>query len=196
MTAHFTAPAHLSEVAAFPQRIAIVTDAWLPQMNGVVRTLTTTCEQLRAHGHEVLVVSPDQFASLPCPTYPEIRLAVTRPGAVASRLREFSPEAIHIATEGPLGMIARSYCARHAIRFTTAYHTQFPDYLAKRTRLPAEWFWRYIEWFHRPARRVLVATDSISMPQDEASHPRSAFPRRGVNAAAIATIVATEDHPR
>lgn len=162
MTAHFTAPAHLAEVAAFPQRIAIVTDAWLPQMNGVVRTLTTTCEQLRAHGHEVLVVSPDQFASLPCPTYPEIRLAVTRPGAVASRLREFSPEAIHIATEGPLGMIARSYCARHAIRFTTAYHTQFPDYLAKRTRLPAEWFWRYIEWFHRPARRVLVATDSIS----------------------------------
>jgi len=162
VTAHFTAPAHLSEVAALPQRIAIVTDAWLPQMNGVVRTLTTTCEQLRAHGHEVLVVSPDQFASLPCPTYPEIRLAVTRPGAVASRLREFSPEAIHIATEGPLGMIARSYCARHAIRFTTAYHTQFPDYLAKRTRLPAEWFWRYIEWFHRPARRVLVATDSIS----------------------------------
>lgn len=162
MTAHFTAPAHLSEAAAFPQRIAIVTDAWLPQMNGVVRTLTTTCEQLRAHGHEVLVVSPDQFASLPCPTYPEIRLAVTRPSVVASRLREFSPEAIHIATEGPLGMIARSYCARHAIRFTTAYHTQFPDYLAKRTRLPAEWFWRYIEWFHRPARRVLVATDSIS----------------------------------
>ena len=162
MTAHFTASAHLSEAAAFPQRIAIVTDAWLPQMTGVVRTLTTTCEQLRADGHEVLVVSPDQFASLPCPTYPEIRLAVTRPGAVASRLREFSPEAIHIATEGPLGMIARSYCARHAIRFTTAYHTQFPDYLAKRTRLPAEWFWRYIEWFHRPARRVLVATDSIS----------------------------------
>ena len=161
MTAHFTAPAHLSEAAAFPQRIAIVTDAWLPQMNGVVRTLTTTCEQLRAHGHEVLVVSPDQFASLPCPTYPEIRLAVTRPGAVASRLREFSPEAIHIATEGPLGMIARSYCARHAIRFTTAYHTQFPDYVARRTSLPSDAFWPYIRWFHRPAQRVMVATESI-----------------------------------
>ncbi len=145
-----------------PQRIAIVTDAWLPQMNGVVRTLTTTCEQLREQGHEVLVVSPDQFASIPCPTYPEIRLAFTKPGAVASRLREFSPEAIHIATEGPLGMTARRYCAKHSIRFTTAYHTQFPDYLAKRTHLPAEWFWRYIEWFHRPARRVLVATESIS----------------------------------
>ncbi|MBX7482283.1 glycosyltransferase family 4 protein [Qipengyuania qiaonensis] len=130
-------------------------------MNGVVRTLTTTCEQLREQGHEVLVVSPDQFASIPCPTYPEIRLALTKPGAVAARLREFSPEAIHIATEGPLGMTARRYCAKHAIRFTTAYHTQFPDYLAKRTHLPAEWFWRYIRWFHSPAKRVLVATDSI-----------------------------------
>lgn len=146
----------------WPQRIAIVTDAWLPQMNGVVRTLTTTCDQLREQGHEVLVVSPDQFASLPCPTYPEIRLALARPGAVASRLRDFSPEAIHIATEGPLGMTARRYCARHDIEFTTAYHTQFPDYLAKRTHLPAEWFWRYIHWFHRPAQRVLVATESIS----------------------------------
>ena len=145
-----------------PQRIAIVTDAWHPQMNGVVRTLTTTCEQLREDGHEVMVVSPDQFASIPCPTYPEIRLAFTRPGAVASLLRSFAPEAIHIATEGPLGMTARRYCARHSICFTTAYHTQFPDYLAKRTRLPAQWFWRYIQWFHRPAKRVLVATESIS----------------------------------
>lgn len=145
-----------------PRRIAIVTDAWLPQMNGVVRTLTTTCDHLRGQGHEVLVVSPDQFASLPCPTYPEIRLALTRPATVARRLREFSPEAIHIATEGPLGMIARRYCAKHEISFTTAYHTQFPDYLAQRTHLPAEWFWRYIRWFHRPARRVLVATESIS----------------------------------
>ena len=93
-----------------PERIAIVTDAWLPQMNGVVRTLTTTCDNLRALGHEVMVISPDQFASIPCPTYPEIRLALTRPGAVASRLREFAPNAIHIATEGPLGLAARRYC--------------------------------------------------------------------------------------
>ena len=145
-----------------PHRIAIVTDAWLPQMNGVVRTLTTTCDHLREQGHDVLVVSPDEFASVPCPTYPEIRLALAVPGAVANRLRAFSPEAIHIATEGPLGMTARRYCAKHDIRFTTAYHTQFPDYLAKRTHLPAAWFWRYIQWFHRPAKRVLVATESIS----------------------------------
>ena len=142
-------------------RIAIVTDAWLPQLNGVVRTLTTTCGLLRAAGHEVLVISPDLFASIPCPTYAEIRLALTRPGEVARRLREFAPGAIHVATEGPLGLAARRYCARGGVAFTTAYHTQFPDYLAKRTRLPSAWFWRYISWFHRPASRVLVATDSI-----------------------------------
>lgn len=144
-----------------PQRIAIVTDAWLPQMNGVVRTLTTTCNMLRKQGYEVMVVSPDQFASLPCPTYPEIRLAISPPGSISRKLREYAPGAIHIATEGPLGMAARRYCARSGTPFTTAYHTQFPEYLARRTHLPARWFWRYIEWFHRPARRVLVATESI-----------------------------------
>ncbi|PZT88433.1 MAG: alpha-mannosyltransferase [Citromicrobium sp.] len=143
------------------QRIAIVTDAWLPQMNGVVRTLTTTCDILQEQGHDVMVVSPDQFASVPCPTYPEIRLALTRPGAVAARLRDYHPNAIHIATEGPLGLAARRYCAATQMPFTTAYHTQFPDYLAKRTHLPTEWFWRYIAWFHAPARRILVATQSI-----------------------------------
>ena len=144
-----------------PQRIAIVTDAWLPQMNGVVRTLTTTCDLLRAQGHDVMVVSPDQFASLPCPTYPEIRLAISPPGAISRKLREFAPGAIHIATEGPLGVAARRYCERSGTPFTTAYHTQFPEYVARRTHLPARWFWKYIAWFHGPARRVLVATESI-----------------------------------
>lgn len=144
-----------------PMRIAIVTDAWLPQMNGVVRTLTTTCDLLRARGHEVLVISPDQFASLPCPTYPEIRLALTEPGSVPARLCAFAPHAIHIATEGPLGLAARRYCTSYGVRFTTAYHTQFPEYLASRTHLPAALFWRYVRWFHAPAHRVLVATQSI-----------------------------------
>mgnify|MGYP005810605297 FL=1 len=169
--------------AAAPQRIAIVTDAWLPQMNGVVRTLTTTCDHLRAQGHEVLVISPDQFSNVACPTYPEIRLALALPGVVGERLRTFAPEAIHIATEGPLGMAARGYCTRRGIRFTTAYHTQFPDYLASRTHLPAQWFWRYIEWFHRPARRVLVATESISAELREHGLPQLHRWSRGVDLA-------------
>lgn len=144
-----------------PRRIAIVTDAWLPQMNGVVRTLTTTVRMLRDWGHDICVISPDQFRSIPCPTYPEIRLALARPGAVARQLAALSPDAVHIATEGPLGLAARRYCAAKGVAFSTAYHTQFPDYIARRTHLPASLFWRYIRWFHSPAERIMVATASI-----------------------------------
>ena len=145
----------------FPRRITIVTDAWLPQMNGVVRTLTTTCAILRDRGHEVQVISPDLFASMPCPTYPEIRLAMPRPGAVGAMIAQFGADAVHISTEGPLGLAARRYCLAQDRPFTTAYHTQFPDYVAQRTGLPASWLWRYIQWFHGPAQRIMVATPSI-----------------------------------
>ena len=154
-------PSHGGTPRPFPERIAIVTDAWLPQMNGVVRTLTTTAGMLREWGHDVTVISPDQFRSVPCPTYPEIRLALTIPGTIGLRLAALSPDAVHIATEGPLGLAARRYCAKMGVPFTTAYHTQFPDYLARRTHLPASLFWRYIRWFHRPAERIMVATASI-----------------------------------
>lgn len=145
----------------FPQRIAIVTDAWRPQMNGVVRTLTTTCAILERRGHAVEVISPDLFRSVPCPTYPDIRLAMAPPGAVGRRLAAIAPDAIHIATEGPLGVAARRHCLARGVPFTTAYHTQFPDYVARRTGLPPGLFWRYIRWFHAPARRILVATESV-----------------------------------
>jgi glycosyltransferase involved in cell wall biosynthesis len=143
------------------QRIAIVTDAWAPQMNGVVRTLTATVARLEARGHDIMVIAPDQFRSLPCPTYPEIRLALARAKTVARRLTDFAPDAIHIATEGPLGLIARRLCVTRQWPFTTAYHTQFPAYVARRTHLPERLFWRYIRWFHRPATRIMVATSSI-----------------------------------
>jgi glycosyltransferase involved in cell wall biosynthesis len=144
-----------------PQRIAIVTDAWKPQMNGVVRTLTTTVGILRDRGHEVTVIAPDRFRSMPCPTYPEIRLALAQPATVARLLEAGAPEAIHIATEGPLGVLARNICAARGWPFTTAYHTQFPAYVARRTHLPENLFWRYIRWFHRPSARVMVATGSV-----------------------------------
>lgn len=144
-----------------PQSIAIITDAWHPQTNGVVRTLATTCEVLRGWGHAVTVISPDQYRSIPAPTYPEIRLAFTAPGAVGRRLAAIQPDAVHIATEGPLGFAARAYCLRRKVPFTTAYHTQFPDYLARRTGLPARLFWPYIRWFHHPATTIMVATATI-----------------------------------
>lgn len=144
-----------------PASIAIVTDAWHPQTNGVVRTLSTTCEVLRSWGHEVTVISPEGYPSIPAPTYPEIRLALTAPGAVGRQLARIAPVAVHIATEGPLGLAARRYCLSRKVPFTTAYHTQFPDYLARRTGLPASTFWPYIRWFHRPAQRIMVATETI-----------------------------------
>ncbi|OYW47176.1 MAG: alpha-mannosyltransferase [Sphingomonadales bacterium 32-68-7] len=142
-------------------RIAIITDAWAPQVNGVVRTLTEVSEELRCRGHDVAVVSPDQYRSLPCPTYPEIRLALAGSGAVGRRLDAFAPEAVHISTEGPLGWAARRWCLRRKRAFTTAYHTQFPEYLARRTGLPAAAFWPYIRHFHRPAAGIMVATETI-----------------------------------
>jgi glycosyltransferase involved in cell wall biosynthesis len=142
-------------------RIAIVTDAWEPQVNGVVRTLQSVRDVLVAHGHKVLVVSPDLFYSLPCPTYPEIRLAITRVARVGALLEDFAPDAIHLATEGPLCAAARRWCLRHDYPFTTAYHTQFPDYVSARSRVPAEWIWRYIRWFHAPSAAILASTPSI-----------------------------------
>jgi glycosyltransferase involved in cell wall biosynthesis len=143
-------------------RITIVTDAWAPQVNGVVRTLERTRAELETMGHDVSVIAPHLFRSVPCPTYPEIRLAVAAPGVIARRIERTRPDAIHISTEGPLGLSARRWCRCKGLPFTTAYHTQFPDYVAKRTGLPAELFWRYIRWFHRPASATLVATPSIA----------------------------------
>ncbi|TPG21173.1 glycosyltransferase family 1 protein [Sphingomonas koreensis] len=142
-------------------RIAIVTDAWAPQVNGVVRTLQAVKAELERAGHRVLVIAPDRFASVPCPTYPEIRLAFVGSGAIGRLLGDFGADAIHLATEGPLCLAARRWCLAREFPFTTAYHTQFPDYVAARTGVNPEWVWRYIRWFHAPAESVLASTPSI-----------------------------------
>lgn len=142
-------------------RIALITDAWAPQVNGVVRTLQAITEILARWGHEVLVISPDQYRSVPCPSYPEIRLALASGRSVGARIARFAPDAVHVATEGPLGLAARNHCVARGVPFTTAYHTHFPEYVAKRTGLPAEWFWSYIRWFHRHSAGIMVATESV-----------------------------------
>ncbi len=143
-------------------RITLVSDAWTPQVNGVVRTLTTTVDMATARGHVVQTITPDRFWSVPMPSYPEIRLAMTTRRAVASKIAKFDPEAVHIATEGPLGWLARSWCLRHKVAFTTSFHTRFPDYVAARTGLNPKLFWRVLERFHRPAQNVLVATPRLA----------------------------------
>lgn len=143
------------------RRILIVTDAWAPQVNGVVRTLQSVRAQLIEMGHDVEVIGPDRFTTLPCPTYPEIRLAMVTPRVIGRMISAFDPDAVHLATEGPLCLAARAWCLRRGIRFTTAYHTNFPDYVQSRTGLSPDWFWPYFRWFHGPASAVLTSTPSI-----------------------------------
>lgn len=142
-------------------RIALVSDAWMPQVNGVVRTLSTTVARLRAMGHEVETVTPDTFPTVACPTYAEIRLAVMPGRGVRRRLDAFAPHAVHIATEGPLGWAARRWCLQHGHAFTTSFHTRFPDYMAMRTRLSPSLFWASLRRFHQPAARVFAATRTL-----------------------------------
>jgi glycosyltransferase involved in cell wall biosynthesis len=142
-------------------KIAIVSDAWRPQTNGVVQTLSTTAQTLCAAGHEVLVIEPNHFRTFPCPTYPEIRLAWLPYRRLAQLLREFAPDCIHVATEGTLGMAARSWCQRHRFPFTTSYHTQFPEYLRARVPIPLALSYAHLRRFHSAAVRTMVATPTL-----------------------------------
>ncbi|OIR07940.1 GDP-mannose-dependent alpha-mannosyltransferase [mine drainage metagenome] len=142
-------------------RIAIVTDAWHPQPNGVVRVLSSLHQRLQSAGHEVMMLSPDLFTTIPCPTYAEIPLALFPFAGVARRLALFRPEAIHIATEGPLGWAARRWCLKHKKPFTTAYHTKFPQYIHARSKLPLPWLYAAIRRFHAPSSAVMVPSPSV-----------------------------------
>jgi len=141
--------------------IVIVTDAWHPQVNGVVRTLETVGRELGDLGHLVTFVTPDRFNTIPCPTYPEIRLALAPRRRLARLIEAAQPCAIHIATEGPLGFAARAYCRAKGLPFTTAVHTKFPEYLHARTRMPLGLSYAFMRRFHRDATRVMVATESL-----------------------------------
>lgn len=148
-------------------RIAIVTDAWLPQTNGVVRTLGRTADRLRALGHEVRVIEPGGFRTFPCPTYPEIRLAWFPQRRVGELLNEFEANAIHIATEGTLGSAARAWCVKQGVPFTTSYHTQFPEYVRARLPVPLALSYAYMRRFHGAAARTMVATETMQRRLEE-----------------------------
>jgi glycosyltransferase involved in cell wall biosynthesis len=142
-------------------RIAIATDAWHPQVNGVVTTLTCTRAELADMGHEVLMITPQNRFSVPCPTYPEIRLSLFQGRRIARELRQFEPHCVHVATEGPIGHAVRRYCIRNRQPFTTSYHTQFPEYVRARVPVPESWTFAFLRRFHGAAARTLVPTESI-----------------------------------
>jgi glycosyltransferase involved in cell wall biosynthesis len=142
-------------------KLLIVTDAWRPQTNGVVSTLSHTADCLRGFGHEVRLITPEGFRTVPCPSYPEIRLAVFPGAKVASRIEAFAPDAVHIATEGSLGTAARRHCLRRGWYFTTSYHTQFPQYLRSRLPIPLSLSYRWLRHFHGAARACMVSTGTM-----------------------------------
>lgn len=142
-------------------RIALISDAWHPQINGVVRTLTRLTEELGRQGHDIRVFSPDQYRSLPCPGYSEIRLSILPGRHLAQQLDHFRPEAIHVATEGPLGWAGRNYCVDRGLRFSTSFHTRFPEYIQARTGLPPDLGYAVLRWFHSASSSVMVATETL-----------------------------------
>lgn len=162
-------------------RILIVSDAWFPQTNGVVHTLANTTKWLGRLGHTVHILSPDAFRTIPCPSYPEIRIALLPERGALRTIEKFSPDAIHIATEGPLGLAVRALCVTRGMRFTTSYHTQFPQYLRSRWPIPLGLTYRALRWFHGGAARCMVSTESVRRELSERGFHHLVMWRRGVD---------------
>jgi glycosyltransferase involved in cell wall biosynthesis len=163
-------------------RILIATDAWTPQINGVVRTLSSLADELRGRGHDVLVVSPQDFRTVPMPTYPEIRLALASSYRLGRIIAEFKPQAIHIATEGPIGMATRRATIAAGKSFTTSFHTRFPEYLRQRAPIPERFSYAYLRRFHAPATSCLVPTEAVRRDLAERGFKNLVTWTRGVDA--------------
>jgi glycosyltransferase involved in cell wall biosynthesis len=162
-------------------KLLVITDAWHPQVNGVVRTFERVSEQLEALGHDVTFLAPGQFSTLPCPTYPEIRLALASPGMVSKAIKQSGADAIHIATEGPLGIMGRRYCVRNKLDFTTSYHTKFPEYIAARLPVSERWIYRHLKKFHNSGKACMVATESLRQDLDAKGFENLCMWTRGVD---------------
>jgi len=173
-------------------RIALATDAWAPQTNGVVTTLKATAATLTLAGHEVRIISPQGLTTIACPSYPEIRLALSPGAYVARELKAFRPHAIHIATEGPLGLAVRRYCRARRVPFTTSYHTRYPEYLRARWPIPLALSYAWLRRFHRAAERTFVSSASLEALLAERGFQHLHRWRRGVD---LRTFYPRPPHP-
>tara|TARA_R110002126_G_scaffold20163_14_gene74912 strand:- start:1856 stop:2884 length:1029 start_codon:yes stop_codon:yes gene_type:complete len=162
--------------------ILIVTDAWLPQVNGVVRSLEWTARELEKMGVRVEFLSPQEFVTIPCPTYPDIRLSLTHRRAVQRRMAAYDCEHLHIATEGPLGLLAASAARRMGMPYTTGYHTRFPEYVEARWPLPVSWFYAWFRRFHNFGGGCMVATETLRADLESRGFRNLKMWSRGVDA--------------
>jgi glycosyltransferase involved in cell wall biosynthesis len=162
-------------------KITVATDAWHPQVNGVVRTLTSLARSAATLGAEIDFLTPDGFPSMPLPTYPGLRIALPNRREIIRRIEAAAPEAIHIATEGPIGWAVRAHCRRHKLAFTTSYTTRFPEYVEVRTRLPLSVGYAVMRHFHSASSMVMVATDSLRQELGGRGFRKLGFWTRGVD---------------
>ena len=162
-------------------RILVATDAWHPQVNGVVRTLTSLARSARRLGIDIEFLSPQGFLTVPLPTYPDLRIALPSRGQIARRIDAAKPDAIHIATEGPIGHMTRSYCRRHGRPFTTSYTTRFPEYISARVPIPESWVYAALRRFHSGATVTMVATQSLMAELDQRGFSNLGMWTRGVD---------------
>src|SRR3954451_3236193 len=171
-------------------RILIATDAWHPQVNGVVRTLTSLARSAATLDAEISFLTPDGFPSIGVPTYPGLRIALPTRAEIARRIEAAAPEAIHIATEGPIGWAVRAYCRRHRLAFTTSYTTRFPEYIAARSIIPTWLSYAVLRQFHAAAATTMVATPSLRQELSAKGFRRLGAWTRGVD-----TSLFTPDDP-
>jgi glycosyltransferase involved in cell wall biosynthesis len=143
-------------------RILVATDAWHPQVNGVVRTLTTMADAARALGVEVSFLTPQSFRTFAMPSYPDLRLALPYRAKIARLIADARPDSIHIATEGPIGLSVRRHCRKHRLPFTTSFHTRFPEYISARLPVPESWIWAALRRFHGTSQAVMAATPALA----------------------------------
>jgi glycosyltransferase involved in cell wall biosynthesis len=143
-------------------RILVATDAWHPQVNGVVRTLTMMAEAAKGFGVDVSFLTPQSFRTFALPSYRDLRLALPYGAKIARLIDEARPDSIHIATEGPIGLLVRRYCGKHGLPFTTSFHTRFPEYISARVPVPESWIWATLRWFHGPSQAVMAATPALA----------------------------------
>src|SRR5580704_18688218 len=162
-------------------RVLIATDAWRPQVNGVVRTLTSLARAASTLDVEIEFLTPEGFPSLGVPTYPGLRVALTNGREIKRRIEAAAPDAIHIATEGPIGWAARGYCRRHKLAFTTSYTTRFPEYVSVRTGIPAAVGYAVMRHFHAASATIMVATNSLRQELGQRGFKKLGFWTRGVD---------------
>jgi glycosyltransferase involved in cell wall biosynthesis len=143
-------------------RILIATDAWHPQVNGVVRTLTMMAEAAKSFGVNVGFLTPQSFRTFAMPSYPDLRVALPGGAKIAHLIAQARPDSIHIATEGPIGLAVRRYCRQHGLPFTTSFHTRFPEYVSARLPIPESWVWSALRWFHGTSHAVMAATPALA----------------------------------